>query len=235
MDTARPASAFVDAIPGWFFPVDQDLFEWFLGRAEAPPGDLLEIGVYLGKSAVFVGAHLRPGERFTVCDLFDGPAPDEATSAEIETYYQSVSRQRFELNYLGWHRELPMVVEGPSSMVTAHVRPRSCRFAHVDASHLYRHVRGDILAARELLVPDGVVALDDYRSPHTPGVAAATWEAVVNCGLKPVAISENKFYGTWGDAEGIRAALRNWLAGTGRFWTGVDEVAGQELLRVVKV
>ena len=51
------------AIPGWFSPTDQRLFEHVLGRQdEEPPGVLVELGAYLGKSAVVVGQHLRDGE-----------------------------------------------------------------------------------------------------------------------------------------------------------------------------
>jgi hypothetical protein len=112
------------------------------------------------------------------------------------------------------------------------VKPQSCRFAHIDASHLYEHVSKDIDNVRELLVPEGVVALDDYRSPHTPGVAAAVWEAVLTKGLRPIVVSESKFYGTWGDARAIQAALVPWLAGQPQLRAEVDHVLGHTMLRV---
>ncbi|MFD8812242.1 class I SAM-dependent methyltransferase, partial [Streptomyces sp. NPDC059627] len=77
-ETTRPPRR-LDDVPGWFPVLDQVLFDWFLNRQEASGtrGDLLEVGVYMGKSAIFTGRHLRPGESFTVCDLFEGDAPDD--------------------------------------------------------------------------------------------------------------------------------------------------------------
>ena len=44
------------ALPGWFSPLDFDLFDWFLSQ-QRKPGDLLEIGVFKGQSAVPIGSH----------------------------------------------------------------------------------------------------------------------------------------------------------------------------------
>ncbi|UNO44119.1 class I SAM-dependent methyltransferase [Streptomyces sp. MST-110588] len=221
-------------VKGWFFAVDQLLFDWFLARQErrGEPGDLLELGAYMGKSAIFTGARLRPGDRFTVCDLFDSPAEDASNSKEMAKSYSTLTRRAFEANYLSFHDELPHIVQGPSSVVRDHVEDGSCRFAHIDASHLYEHVYGDILAVRELLAPGGIAVLDDYRAEHCPGVAAATWQAVANEGLRPVCITGTKFYGTWGDPAPVQAELREWLRGEAGLWHEVQEVAGAPLIRL---
>ncbi|MFC6061578.1 class I SAM-dependent methyltransferase [Streptomyces ochraceiscleroticus] len=221
-------------VKGWFFTADQLMFDWFLARQERrkEPGDLLELGAYMGKSAIFMGARLRAGDRFTVCDLFDSPAEDASNSKEMAKSYATLTRRAFEANYLSFHDELPHLVQGLSSVIRTHVEDESCRFAHIDASHLYEHVHGDILAVRELLRPHGVVVLDDYRAEHCPGVAAATWQAVTTGGLKPLCITGTKFYGTWGDAEPVRAELLEWLRSREDLWHEVQEVAGQPLIRL---
>ncbi|WP_329121945.1 class I SAM-dependent methyltransferase [Streptomyces sp. NBC_01465] len=222
-------------VKGWFFTADQLLFDWFLThqREQRLSGDLLELGAYLGKSAIFLGSYLEADEAFTVCDLFDSPAPDASNTREMNRSYATLTRRAFEANYLSFHPALPTVVQAPTSAVTDHVRPASCRFVHVDASHLYEHVHGDIEAARQLLLPEGVVAFDDFRSEHCPGVAAAVWGAVATAGLKPICVTGTKFYGTWGDPTAPRDALRAWLK-TRRpeLWHGVEEVAGHPLIRV---
>ncbi|WP_354640948.1 class I SAM-dependent methyltransferase [Kitasatospora camelliae] len=203
----------IDDVPGWFFRADQEAFSWFLDRqTEAGvTGNLLELGTYLGRSAILLGRHLRSGETFTVCDLFDSEAPDDENSAEMSmSYRDSLTRRAFEANYLAFHEELPTVVQAPTSVLAdGRIPTASCRFVHVDASHLYEHVAGDIQVAREALSKDGLVALDDYRSEHTPGVAAAVWEAVFDHGLRPVLLTPSKFYGTWGDADSL---IRDFLA-----------------------
>jgi hypothetical protein len=229
-----PAPTALSEVEGWFFPVDQVLFDWFLTRQRdlGEPGDLLEVGVYLGKSAIFTGSYLRAGDAFTVCDLFEAPAGDAANSSETQRSYPSLTRHSFEANYLSFHDELPRVIEGPSTRVREEVAASSCRFAHIDASHLYEHVRGDIEGARALLHPHGIVALDDYRSEHTPGVAAATWQAVTSGGLHAVCVTGSKLYGTWGDPAPVREQLVAFLEGRHDIWHAVDSVAGGPLVRV---
>lgn len=229
-----PAPTSLDEVKGWFFPADQVLFDWFLTRQNdlAEPGDLLEIGAYMGKSAIFMGGYLREGDTFTVCDLFDSPAQDDANSAEMRYSYPTLTRRSFESNYLSFHDGLPQVIQGLSSLVRDRVQAASCRFAHIDGSHLYEHVRGDIEDTRSLLHPHGIVALDDYRSEHCPGVAAAVWEAVTAGGLNPVCVTGTKLYGTWGDPAPVREQLLEFLAGREDLWHGVEDVAGNRLVRV---
>ncbi|WP_405838761.1 class I SAM-dependent methyltransferase [Streptomyces platensis] len=229
-----PRPTRLSEVKGWFFTADQLLFDWFLTRQKerAEPGDLLELGAYMGKSAIFLGARRRAGERFTVCDLFDSPAGDASNSQEMQKSYATLTRRAFEANYLAFHEELPTIVQGLSSLVSEHVDEGSVRFAHIDASHLYEHVHGDILAVRELLTGNGVVVMDDYRAEHCPGVAAATWQAVANEGLRPICITGTKFYGTWGDPEPLQQALIEWIKARGDIWHEVQYVNNAPLVRL---
>ncbi|MXM67208.1 class I SAM-dependent methyltransferase [Streptomyces sp. HUCO-GS316] len=228
-----PLPGELEDVPGWFPPLDQFLFNWFLDRqkTQGMRGDLLELGVYLGKSAILLGRHLGDGERFTVCDLFGSEAPDGANRAEAAKSYASLTRQAFERNYLSFHDTLPRVIEAPSSVISAEVAPGTCRFVHIDASHLYEHVYGDIGAAREILGPDGIVVLDDFRSEHTPGVSVAAWEAVLSRGLRPVCLSTQKMYGTWGDPEPLQEELMALLDGRADCGLSVQSAAGHRLVR----
>ena len=161
----------VDAIPGWFQPYDRELFRLLLPATHdvLGGGNLAELGVYQGKSAVLVGSDVREGETFTVIDLFGAAASDHDNQAENDEQYSDLSRESFEEHYLSVHSELPDVVTGPSATVVDHASTGSHRFVHVDASHLYEHVRLDVEAARQLLAPQGVVVFDDIRSEHTRG------------------------------------------------------------------
>jgi hypothetical protein len=229
---ATPAS--LDDVKGWFPKIDQVLFTWFLERQErlGETGDLVELGSYMGKSAIVMGRHLRVGETFTVCDLFDSEAPDDSNRAEMSHSYSTLTRDKFEANYRAFHDRLPEIVQGPTALILDHVRPRACRFVHVDASHLYEHVSGDIKAARTMLPDGGIVVCDDYRSEHTPGVSAAVWEAVATEGLRPICITPQKLYGTWGEIDPVQDELLAWAEGEEHIWTEVQRVTGQRLIRV---
>ncbi|MFI5619834.1 class I SAM-dependent methyltransferase [Streptomyces sp. NPDC051567] len=234
-EPAPPVPGDFSEVEGWFGAHDQVLFDWFLTRqnnAGDGPGDLLELGAFLGKSAIFLGRYLRKGETFTVCDLFDSPAPDDSNLAENQDSYPTLTRRGFETNYLAFHEELPTVVQAPTSVIAGRVPPASCRFVHIDASHLYEHVVTDIESSRLVAAPGAVVVFDDYRSPHCPGVAAAVWTAVVTGGLHPVCVSSSKLYATWDDPAPHRAALLGWLEGREDLWHGVDVIAGRPMVRI---
>jgi hypothetical protein len=231
---ALPAT--LDDVRGWFFDVDRFLFVWLLERQkrEAVTGDLIEMGAYLGRSAILLGDYVRDGETFTVCDLFDSPAPDAANSGEMDMSYRAtLTRKAFDANYLAFHDALPHVIQAPTSVMSdGRIPPKSARFIHVDASHLYEHVIGDIRFAQEALADDGVVVLDDYRSEHTPGVSAAVWEAVATMGLVPAVLTHNKFYGTWGDPEAVQKELVAELADHADLAVFEEHIRGRRLVRL---
>ncbi len=222
----------VAAVPGWFQPYDVDLFRVLLEESHARlgAGDLAELGVYLGKSATLIGGYVHAGETFTVVDLFGQGAAAEGNAEENADQYADLSRAAFEHWYLMVHDTLPTVVEGPSESIVDHARAGAHRFVHVDASHLYEHVRADVEAARALLAPDGVVVFDDYRAEHTPGVAAAVWQSL-DKGLSPFALSPVKMYATFGDPLPWYDVVRSWAA-TSTWQSEVQQIAGLPVVRL---
>lgn len=233
MDISLSTLKDIDRVTGWFSPLDQLLFTWILQRQrEEPPGDLVELGVYLGKSAILIGTHLRPGDRFTVCDLFETPAQEADNREECDNTYPDLKRSVFEANYLAFHEQLPLIVQGPTGAVLEHVEAGSCRFAHVDASHIYEYVARDVDSVQAMLRPTGVAAFDDFRAEHTPGAAAAIWEGVFSKGLRPICYTRNKLYGTWGDPEPIRDSLVDWLTRQTEILWDKHQIADHRLLRL---
>lgn len=224
----------LDDVPGWFPVSDQAAFTWLLEwqSATQPAGDLAELGVFKGKSAVHLGRYLQPGESFTVIDLFEDVTGEESIPASEKNPYRTLTQSEFERNYLDFHDELPLVLRGLSVAIREHVAPDTCRFVHVDASHIYEHVRDDTVSARSLLRGDGIVCFDDFRSAHTPGTAAAVWEAVLNEGLQVICLTGQKLYGTWGDAEGARTAVRERVAAQSSYHIEEQQIGDQRVLRI---
>jgi hypothetical protein len=228
----------LETVPGWFDRPDIFLFDWILRRQSTlePPGDLAEIGAYHGKSAIVIGLHQRAGERFTVCDLFGGEPADPAQLDPIlpgkGPSYRDVTRQAFEMQYLRFHATLPHIVHAPSAELLEHVRPGTHRFVHIDGGHLYDVVRADLAAARAMLRGDGIVVCDDYRADHTPGVAAAVWQAVLEQGLVPICVSASKFYGSFDAHERLSTELLDWLRDHPELRCEVQSVLGRPLIRI---
>lgn len=233
MNTDKPAT--LDEVPGWLVGQDHALISWFLERQNrlAIPGDLLELGAYLGKTAILIGKYRVDDQRLTVFDLFEDDAQDRDNDEEMQQYRSTLTRLAFERNYLAFHTELPSIVQGSTSTISSHVAPQSCRFAHVDASHLYEHVEADIKACRAVLHTEGLLVCDDFRAPHTPGVAAAVWGAVTSGELHPICLSDSKFYGTWGDPGPVQDELIAWLETFGAQSFEGQKIAGNTVVRIV--
>jgi hypothetical protein len=200
----------------------------------APKGDVVEIGAYLGKSAILIGRHLHDGERFTVIDLFGADPGDRDNARENTKSYSDLTRERFEANYRAFHDELPVVVQAPSSEILEHVEPGTARFIHVDGSHLYEHVAIDVRSAQAMAMPDGVIAFDDFRRAHTPGTALAIWEAVATQGLNVIAMSPNKLYATFDDPAPHQARLIAHLPQMPGVRHEVQQLRGQPAIRLVR-
>jgi hypothetical protein len=225
------SDAQVVSVPGWFDRLDIAAFRFVLGEQarRGQRGDLAELGVFLGQSAVLVGSYQAAGETFTVVDLFEDVAPDAPSASENAAWYDGLSQARFEASYVDLHGDLPVVVRGPSRAIRDQAAPGRHRFVHVDASHVYDNVVEDVATARLLLAPDGVVVFDDYRSSHTPGVAAAVWPALRD-GLVPFLATPAKLYATWDDAGGWPAAVLSWLPSSGFAWE-IQQIAGLPVAR----
>lgn len=221
-------------VGGAFRDIDLILFDRLLcsQRKSESVGDILEIGVLRGKSAVVLGLHAGPGEQFIACDVFEDPGMDQANTAENQQSYNGLTKDEFLGNFSRFVPRPPQLIHALSSGLPEHVRENSLRFVHIDGGHLYDVVRTDLANVKPLMNEHGIVVMDDFRAIHTPGVAAATWNAVVNDGLIPICMSEFKFYGTWNPelAEQHLADLRQWLEGHPRVNTGTQRVAGHQTL-----
>jgi hypothetical protein len=201
-------------VPGWFSETDLRLFVE-LNHCQSRRGitaDLMEIGVYYGKSAILLGYLTGPNEKLVVNDLFNEPV--DTTSGNLEEnqrWYEGFGRQEFEQQYERFHTDLPETLVGPSTDIDRARLANRFRFVHVDGSHEYDIVREDIATAEKLLVGGGIVAFDDISTAHNPGSALAIWEAVLGRRLKPICITEAKLYGTWDeDPAPWSRAIREW-------------------------
>jgi len=185
-----------DEVPGWMHTQDLKLFDLFLAHQldAGIHGDILEIGCFHGKSAIALGYGLREDEHLEVCDLF-GPTRD--MSAEGMGHYVGLSIDDFERNYLMFHDcdRNPVVAHSiPSQKLPDRIRGQKFRFIHVDGAHDYDTVYIDTQTAKRCVSKKGIIAFDDYRTEHTPGVSAAVWKAACQGLIYPFCLSGIKLY-----------------------------------------
>jgi predicted O-methyltransferase YrrM len=174
-----------------------------LQRAAGVSGDLLEIGVSYGQSAILLGYCVQASERLVVCDTF------EDTSHALP--HQGLRRSEFEQNYLRFHLTLPDIIAGRSHEIDRDRLAAHFRLIHVDGNDAYVDVRADMLIARRLLGAAGAVILDDWSQAYAPGVALAIWEEYARGDLIPLCFTQFKMYATW-DRSGLTAsAVDAWM------------------------
>jgi hypothetical protein len=182
------------SVEGWFQPTDVRAFRAIdaAQRRAGTTGDILEIGAFVGRSAILLGSLLRPGETLVVNDLWDDLRFDPG---EWDCIDRPAPQAVFEGNYLRFHPHLPRLVAGPSTTaLDGAVGAATCRFVHVDGSHEREIVAIDLATAQRTCRPGGVMVFDDHMNPRHPGVAAAVWGAVDRGALRPLAITTAKLY-----------------------------------------
>lgn len=185
--------ATLETIPGWFSGLDQNVFGAILSHQDY--GHVLEIGVYQGKSAIFIEQFRQAAEEFHVCDVFDSVETYSHNNTEIKKSYEDLSFSKFQMNFERFFSQMPIVHICDSENLASRIGSKIFRFIHIDGSHLYDIVKKDLKFASEHLHPEyGVIAMDDYRAAHTTGVAAAMWEYIIQGSLVPLLITPNKAY-----------------------------------------
>ena len=98
------------------------------------------------------------------------------------------------------------------------------KFLSIDAGHTIQHACNDLHLAQEILVPGGIVALDDYMSPHWPGVTEGFYRfmSAENRRLKPFMYFQNKLFLTTISEHALLLQ---------QFRTAVEAICGDEVRR----
>jgi hypothetical protein len=169
-----------DQIEGMTGVPSAQIFDALLTRqAGGPPGDLMEIGAYKGKSAIILAHHLRPGERLELVD--------------VEPYLEKIAFVQFgdavQLR-IGDSDDLAKLVPNYSSF------RKKVRFLHTDASHTFDNVTNDIAHANRLVSDEGVLVVDDYENRNFPQVPLAVGSAIygAKADFRVFLVANNKAY-----------------------------------------
>jgi Methyltransferase domain len=201
LETAAHYALGCEQIPGFFYVADFMLFDFILGHQldSGVAGDMLEIGVYRGRSAILMGCGLRPDERLIACDLFEQVMSHEDLGIRHRETYGGLEVAEFYRNWDQYHSRRQLDVRVCDSAQLTELPP--LRFIHIDGCHNYQCVRGDIKLAAKHTGPRGVISLDDYRIAEEPGVAAAISEATAAGELFPFCVSDMKLYAATNDDD----------------------------------
>ena len=152
-----------EKLEGWFFPLDQIVFYELVALQNrlGVIGDLCEIGVYQGKSLVFLSLLKSDGDRLFGFDLFEGD-----TQAITETNLMNEGVAENVILTKGLTSDIPQ-----ASLDALVNRP--LKFLHIDAGHEYHEVLEQLSLFTPLLGDQGIIAMDDYQDREFPGIEAA--------------------------------------------------------------
>jgi predicted O-methyltransferase YrrM len=158
-------------------------------RTDGIVGDVLEIGVHHGLSAIAVGSLVKPGGRFVAVDLFEMQDNNRSRSGagNREVFLQNMQSFFDDLSFLH-------IVVGSSSELKAETLGFQFSFCHIDGGHSPEETYQDLDLCSNILLPGGLLALDDYFNPSFPGVSEGAVGFKLDHGekLKPIAIGFNK-------------------------------------------
>ena len=189
----REVAAYLDDtrhVEGWFFPIDAYLFAVIddIQKREGIEGNLFEIGVHHGKTAIFLARMLRPSELLGVCDVFEQQDENRDRSGEG-------SRELFLANLRAHAPSVtPRVFAKRSDQLTRDETTPDCRFFHIDGGHRPEDVVADLETALRAIHDAGVIAVDDLFNPNWPGVSEGFYRFIATHpdALTPIAIGGNK-------------------------------------------
>lgn len=161
----RPASTFdryselASNVEGWFNALSIALWDVLLTHQNTQKitGDLLEIGVWQGKSAGMLAAHTRPTETLRLVDIY----VHENLKANLEAF-GTAFRCDIEFN------RSDSFAFFTSDFLTRH--RRSFRLIHVDGHHVAHAIWDDLSHAAHLLSADGLLIVDDFCNTRFPQV-----------------------------------------------------------------
>jgi hypothetical protein len=195
LDTAKYLLYGLSQIEGW--GIDAVLAQIFLRlnnfhKQQRIYGNLFEIGVHHGRTAILLALMSSQGEVPVFVDLFD-------RQEENFDHSGRGNREIFEANLAKWApgKTAKILTDNSLSLEFGSIAELrdGVRFAHIDGAHYREVVLSDIRKTQEILIEGGIVIVDDYFHSGFPGVNEAC-NAYLEAGsperLVPVAMGRNK-------------------------------------------
>ena len=147
-------------------------------RSRGLSGDLLEIGVYHGKYFVELCQELGDREMAVAIDIFESADPTIEGSAQgsREAFEEALKTYAPQTTVYVMERDSADLEPVDILEASGSTDPAPFRFVSIDGSHDYAHVYHDLRLASALLVPGGIIALDDWSptgNQQWPEVGAA--------------------------------------------------------------
>lgn len=146
------------------------------------PGDVVELGCYVGTTSVFLASRLKATDRkLYLYDSFEGLPPkareDESPAGmQFKTGELLATKKQLVRNLKQANVPMPVIKKGWFSELTAADIPPRIAFAFLDGDY-YHSVWDSLTLISNFLAPGATIIVDDYANEALPGAAKAvdTW------------------------------------------------------------
>ncbi|HEY8549728.1 MAG TPA: class I SAM-dependent methyltransferase [Vicinamibacterales bacterium] len=188
-DPSRYIRRQMSAVDGWLHRTSAEAIA-ALGRG----GNAAEIGVHHGK--LFILLSLLCDHAYAI-DVFDSALNVDESGAG--------DRGIFERNMARYGGRYTIIQRDSAQVSPAELPP--IRLFSVDGAHTAAMTEHDLRLAAEVLVPGGVIILDDYFNDYWPDVSVGANRVLAEGKIFPFAITPGKVLLTNADPEPHLAAL----------------------------
>ncbi|HYZ33786.1 MAG TPA: class I SAM-dependent methyltransferase [Crenalkalicoccus sp.] len=186
-------------VEGFFTEEAQVAWDFLLGNQALMNvrGDVVEIGVWKGKSAGLAALHMRPDETLTLVDIQDLKEVEDRIRALGGPQVRSFTGKSSNFRASAAYRAIEPV-----------------RWFHIDGDHSGFSTTIDLNIAADLLGGHGIICVDDFFNPRYPQLAAAVFRFLFNrpeyrmllCGANKVFICRSEDYALY------ESLIRKYLA-----------------------
>jgi len=170
------------SVVGWFYFYDNIIIHELMKTVQKEiEGDVCEIGVAYGKSAIALSNYKRDADKLHLYEIFpeDTRAIAEnnikkyGTFGNVEWRIQDTTKLKFE----------DVIFDKP------------LRILHIDGCHEHIAVFRDMKLFSQKMAPDGVMILDDFNDAEYPGVNSGCMEFLCSgTEWRIFAVGQNKAY-----------------------------------------
>lgn len=176
VNTVEPYDS-IETLPyldhGWFRPENQAYLEKFI--KDINPKIIIEVGTWVGLSAMFMAEKLAEGSRLYAVDTFEG-SPEHNNIQFLPKLYQHFLSN---VKHRGLsHKIVPVKMTSQSAAASLTIK---AQLIYVDAAHDYESVYADIIAWYKHLEVGGIMCGDDYG---WPGLTQAVHQAAKDLNRK---------------------------------------------------
>ncbi len=132
-------------------------------------GPIAEIGTFEGRFFIALAHALKPGEIALGIDLFDWPNPEVIDRFEANCLKHGIDPAR----KVTWKTDSRTMK--PDDII-AKVGGKKLRFFHIDGEHSRDALTRDLDRAAAVMMPEGLIVLDDMLHPGYPTLMVAVHE-----------------------------------------------------------